>query len=151
MHWGVSVAALVIAVIYIWYANGNYMSLQYTQYHDLAYFETLVTQLKSAEGYEDGLPLAVVGNEFVDSSHTTGSLMGAEFNLPGKNESNINAYSRWQIVIKYLGYNPQFLWRNEVKEIEKMPEVKAMPSYPADGSIQVIEDVLVLKLSEPTE
>lgn len=150
MHWGVSAAACVIALIYVWYANGNYMSLQYTQYHDLAYFETLVTQIKSVEGYEDGLPLAVIGTEFEDSAHTAGSLIGAEFDLPGKNESNINAYSRWHIAIKYLGYNPQFLWSSEIKEVETWQEVQDMPVYPADGSIQVINDVIVLKLSEST-
>lgn len=151
MHWGVSLAACVIALVYVWNANGNYMSLQYTQWHDIAYFETLVTQIKSTEGYEDGLPLAVIGDEFRDSAHTTGSLIGAEFDLPGKMESNINAYSRWQILIKYVGYNPDFLWSSEVAEVETWEEVQEMPVYPADGSIQIINDVIVLKLAETQE
>lgn len=151
MHWGVSLAAGIVALVYVWYANGNYMVLQYTQWHDIAYFETLATQIKSADGYEDGLPLAVIGDEFQDSAHTTGGLMDAEFDLPGKLSSNINAYSRWQILIKYVGFNPEFLWSAEVAEVETWEEVQEMPVYPADGSIQIINDVIVLKLAETQE
>lgn len=150
MHWVVSLSAILIAVIYIWNANGNYLSLWYTQQHDIAYFQTMLTQIRSAEGYRDGLPFAIIGRnaEIKDSAHTTGSLIGAEFNLPGKLESNINGYSRWHILIQYLGYNPTFLFDDKTSEIAKWEEVQAMPCYPADGSIQIINDVVVLKLSD---
>ena len=150
MHWVVSLSAILIAVIYIWNANGNYLSLWYTQQHDIAYFQTMMTQIRSAEGYRDGLPFAIIGRnaEIKDSAHTTGSLIGAEFNLPGKLESNINGYSRWHILIQYLGYNPTFLFDDKTSEIAKWEEVQAMPCYPADGSIQIINDVVVLKLSD---
>lgn len=147
MQWGVTAAALVIAVVYIWYANGNYMAMQFTQYHDLSYFQTMVTQIKSQEGYRNGLPLAVIGRYIDDNANRSGSLIGAEFDLPGKNETNVNTYSRWQILIKYLGYNPQFLWANETAEFEKLLEVQEMPCYPEDGSIKIVDDVIVLKLS----
>ena len=150
MHWVVSLSAILIAVIYIWNANGNYLSLWYTQQHDIAYFQTMLTQIRSAQGYRDGLPFAIIGRnaEIKDSAHTTGSLIGAEFNLPGKLESNINGYSRWHILIQYLGYNPTFLFDDKTSEIAKWEEVQAMPCYPADGSIQIINDVVVLKLSD---
>lgn len=153
MHWAVSLSAIVIMIVYIWNANGNYLSLWYTQQHDIAYFQTMLTQIRSAEGYRDGLPFAIVGRnaEIQDSAHTTGSLIGAEFNLPGKMESNINGYSRWHILIKYLGYNPTFLFDAETNEIAKWEEVKEMPCYPADGSIQIINDVIVLKLSDEVQ
>lgn len=38
-------------LIYICFANGNYQAPQYTTYHDLAYFETLTTQVKSLGGF----------------------------------------------------------------------------------------------------
>lgn len=150
MHWGVSVAALAITVIYIWNANGNYMSLWYTQQHDVAYFQTIVTQIRSAEGYRDGLPLAIIGREaeIVDTAHSAGSLVGAEFDLPGKSETNINGYARWMIFMQYLGYNPTFLFDAETSEIATWEEVQAMPCYPTEGSIQIVDDVIVLKLSD---
>lgn len=153
MHWAVSLAAIVIAVIYIWNANGNYLSLWYTQEHDIAYFQTMLTQIRSAEGYRDGLPLAIIGRqaEIEDSAHTTGSLIGAEFNVPGKNESNINGYSRWHILIQYLGYNPTFLFDDKTSEIAQWEEVQAMPCYPTEGSIQIVDDVIVLKLSDDVQ
>lgn len=150
MHWCISIAAIVITVVYIWNANGNYMSLWYTQQHDIAYFQTMLTQIRSAEGYRSGLPLAVIGREaeIEDSEHTTGSLMGAEFDIPGKSESNINGYSRWHILIQYLGYNPEFLFDDKTSEIAKWDEVRAMPCYPEDGAIKIVDDIIVLKLSD---
>lgn len=151
MHWGVSLAAIAITIIYIWNANGNYMLMQYTQYHDMAYFETMVTQIKSTEGYRDDLPLAVIGDTIEDETNKTGGMYAAEFDLPGKMESNVNAYSRWHIMTQYLGFYPTFLFDDVTSEIALLPEVQAMPCYPDDGSIQIIDDVIVVKLSETTQ
>jgi hypothetical protein len=32
-------------------------------------------------------------------------------------------------------------------DLEALPEVQAMPAYPADGSIQIVRDVIVVKMS----
>ena len=151
MHWGISVSAIAITIVYLWYANGNYQTMWYTQQHDMAYFQTMVTQIKSAEGYRDGLPFAVIGERFEDSSHMSGSMYEAEFSMGGRMESNINSYSRWHIMIQYLGYNPQFLFAAETDEIAKWPEVQEMAEYPENGSIRIINDVIVIKLSEREE
>lgn len=110
----------------------------------------MVTQIRSVEGYRTGLPLAIIGRqtEIEDSEHTMESLMGKKFNVPGKSESNINGYSRWHILIQYLGYNPEFLFDDKTSEIAKWDEVRAMPCYPEDGSIKIVDDIIVLKLSD---
>ncbi len=148
MHWGVSVCAIAITIVYIWYANGNYQTMWYTQKYDMAYFQTMVTQIKSAEGYRDGLPLAVIGDRLADESHMRNSMYEAEFSMGGRMESNVNSYARWHIMIQYLGYNPQFLFAAETEEIAKWPEVQEMAEYPENGSIRIVNDVIVIKLSE---
>ena len=37
---------------------------------------------------------------------------------------------------------------NHDTEVSDMPEVKEMPVYPNDGSIQIIDDMLVVKMGE---
>ena len=38
------------------------------------------------------------------------------------------------------------LWFDDLN-LESLPEVQAMPAYPADGSIRIIRDVIVVKMS----
>lgn len=147
-QWIAAFTSLVMILVYIWYGNGCYMSLEYTKYHDMAYFQTMVTQIKSLEGYNDELPLAMVGNEIHDATNTMGSLVGGTFGLGGKSDTNISAYSRNQIITKYLGFAPRFCGYEEIVELMKNEKIQEMPSYPDDGSIQIVDGVIVVKIME---
>ena len=147
-QWVAALTSLIMIVVYIWYGNGCYMSLEYTKYHDMSYFQTMVTQIKSVEGYNDDLPLALVGNEITDATNNMGSLVGGTFGLGGKSDSNISAYSRNQIITKYLGFAPRFCGYEEIVALMDNKEVQQMPSYPDDGSIKIVDGVIVVKLIE---
>lgn len=138
-----------IIMSYIWFANGNYQALQYTNYHDIFYYSTMVTQIKSLDGYRDDIPIVMLGDEIVDLSNNAGSLMINDFNIKGKAESNINAWSFFEIIRGYIGFTQDFLWddytQNMLKENKQVVE---MPSYPQSGSIKMINDIIVVKLSD---
>lgn len=147
-QWCAALLSVVMLAMYIWYANGCYLSLEYTKYHDMAYFETMVTQIKSAEGYQDDMAVALIGTTITDETDNMGSLMSPTFAMYGKSETNINAYSRTYIITKLLGFAPKFCGYEEITELIKQDEVKQMPCYPDDGSVKVINDVVVVKLEE---
>ena len=146
--WVAEMICFVMLATYIWYGNGCYMSLEYTKNHDMAYFQTMVTQIKSLEGYNDELSLALVGNEINDATNNMGSLVGGTFGLGGKTETNINAYSRNYIITKFLGFAPRFCEYGEIKSIMETEEFQAMPCYPDDGSIKIVDGVIVVKCME---
>ena len=77
-----------------------------------------------------------------------GSLVGGTFGLGGKSETNISAYSRNQIITKYLGFAPRFCSYEEIVALMENEEVQAMPSYPDDGSIKIVDGVIVVKIME---
>jgi uncharacterized membrane protein len=147
-QWMAVLTSILMIAIYVWYGNGCYMALEYTKYHDLSYFQTMVTQIKSIEGYQDELPVAMIGNTITDETNNMGSMVTATFGLDGKIDSNINAYSRDFIMTKYLGFAPRFCGYEEIKELMENEEVQAMPCYPDSGSIQIVDGVIVVKLSE---
>lgn len=147
MQWLAMVLSTLILFVYVWYGNGCYMSLEYTKSHDLAYFETMVTQIKSLEGYKDDMPVVFVGNEIEDSTNRVGSLLQNVFPMDGKLESNVNAYSRVHIITKYLGFTPEIVGDDSMLEWMKRREVKEMNSYPNDGSIRIIDGTIIVKLS----
>lgn len=147
MQWLATILSAVILFVYVWYGNGCYMSMEYTKSHDLAYFETMVTQIKSLEGYKDDMPVVFIGNEIEDATNQLGSLLQDAFSMDGKLESNVNAYSRIHIITKYLGFAPKIGSDEEALEWMERKEVKAMSCYPDDGSIQIIDGTIIVKLS----
>ncbi len=148
----ISCAAVgVCIIIYFWYANANYQGLQYTHYHDMAYFQTLMTQIKSLDGYDQDMPVAILG-EFDDSTNKAGSLMEYHFNIGGKWETNINYKNRVMIWFCYLGFTPDVIEEKErLQVISDKPAVREMPLYPDAGSVAIVDDVVVIKASDSIE
>lgn len=148
MQWAAVGIAGFILFVYIWYGNGCYMAMEYTKYHDMAYFETMVTQIKSLEGYRDDMPVVMVGMEIEDQTNEVGSLLEDVFGMEGKSETNVNAYARNHIIAKYIGFVPEFGGYEDILSWMERGEVKAMNSYPDDGSIAIIDDTVIIKLSD---
>ena len=148
VQWVTALLTISMVLLYVWYGNGCYMALEYTKYHDLAYYQTMVTQIKSLEGYTDEMPVAIIGNEISDATNNMGSMVGGTFGLDGRTESNINAYSRNSIITKYLGFAPRFCSYEEIVELMKEEVVREMPCYPDEGAIQIVDGVVVIKLTE---
>ncbi|MCR5234630.1 MAG: glucosyltransferase domain-containing protein [Lachnospiraceae bacterium] len=145
------ISVCVCIVIYFWFANANYQGLQYTHYHDMAYFQTLMTQIKSLDGYNGDMPVAILG-EFEDSTNNAGSLMGYHFNIGGKWETNINYKNRVMIWFCYLGFTPEVIEdRDRLQVIFDKPAVREMPLYPEAGSIAIVDDVVVIKAGDSIE
>ncbi len=148
MNWVASLTMAAIIITYIWYANGNYMALEYTKYHDMAYCQTLITQIKSVEGYTEDMPVVIVGQQVSDSTNSLGSLVGDTFIVGGRSESNLGYNSLIYITAKYLGFSPEYAGYEETQEWMARDEVRDMPSYPDEGSIQVIDGTIIVKLSD---
>ena len=51
----------------------------------------------------------------------------------------------------YLGYPVECVSVEEVIALEKDPRVMEMPPFPAQGSVRMVDDVMVVKLAEPVE
>ena len=142
------ISVFINILVYIWFANGNYQALQYTTYHDLAYFETLATQVKSLDGYTPDLKVALVGDRFDDPTFKAGSLMGEYFDISGKSDTNVDYFNNIYLWKSYLGFTPEIIEFRDSGYLSEMDEVKAMPCYPEDGSIAIVGDTVVIKASE---
>lgn len=143
---GITVTCSIM--IYIWFANGNYQALQYTTYHDLAYFETLATQVKSLDGYRSDMKVALVGKGFKDPTFSAGGLMDEYFDINGKWSTNVNYFNNIYLWTSYLGYTPEIIELADSGELSEIPEVKEMPCYPDSGSIAIVDDIVIIKTSE---
>lgn len=141
-QWIVTVTVMVMVLNYAWQANGNYMSSYYTTQQTVAYFETLITRIKSVEGYSDQYPVAFIGEDYEDESFSN-NWRTTPFWYGGHTLTLLNNYSRDWFLRNYLGYT----YTPVSDEIQKTLEEQTvdMPSYPDDGSIKVIDGVVVVK------
>ena len=141
-EWIATISLIVIISNYIWQSNGNYMSSYYTQEQTISYFQTLVTRIKSVNGYSEKLPVVFIGDYYEDESFKN-LWSETPFWYGGISDGLINRYSADYFMKNYLGYNYKTISEENKKKIEE--KTKNMPEYPKDGSIQIIDNVIVVK------
>lgn len=143
LHWcGTLIVALIIFV-QCQYNNVQYlaMTMQYEQAY--SYMTTLVTRIKSVQGYDDSLKVAFIGGGIEDSTFYCNDEF-EDYNMGGRSQTLINLYSQKDFLKRYLGYNQTVV--EEQGGMDDLLEVRQMPSYPDDGSIKIIDNTVVVKL-----
>ncbi|MBP3721367.1 MAG: glucosyltransferase domain-containing protein [Clostridia bacterium] len=136
----------VMSVMYVRYDNQCYLKDALHQQEAISFFTTLVTQIKSLPGYRPDMVVFFANAEDPEGDPTV-------YNIDELDFIRINPY--WHDTMEYLhcptrntfikvwcGADLPWGWDPSV---ETMPEVQAMPSYPADGSVQIINGAVVVK------
>ncbi len=143
---GAALVLTVVSVMYARYDNQCYLKDALHQQEAISYFTTLITQIKSLPGYRTDMTVY-----FANAEDPEGDL--SVYNIDELDFIRIVPY--WHDTMEYLhcptrtdfirvwcGYEMPWGWNPEV---ETWPEVLEMPSYPEDGSVQVIRDAVVVK------
>ncbi len=133
----------VLNLMYCQYDNQCYLKAELTQQQAISYFTTLVTRIKSAEGYRDEYPVYVVGDWEDDLSIREIEELAHVNEYPYFNlHSYISGY-HWKKYMQYwCGYAPR--WKKGEK-VRELPEVIDMDIYPDDGSILVLDGKVIIK------
>lgn len=143
--YGIGISLMLFSgIFYSRYANVCYLNAELMTNQMTSYYTTLITRIQSMEGYKDEMPVAFInGGKKQDLNWP----VGEEFK-----EIAIEAY-RWDTTINdnswnsfmkyYCGYEPVIV--EDTNSYERMQEVADMPVYPDDGSIAIIDDVIIVK------
>ena len=114
--------------------------------------ENIIYQL-SEEGYlNTSRPIALVGrpanNDFFAQS--TAYQMANEYAKFGCWSTNArnNRVSWTGVIYNYLGINLNLCGDSEYQELVSLEQIADMPEFPLEGSICVIRDVVVVKVSD---
>jgi hypothetical protein len=129
-------------------SNQAYFKLHLMYEQGYAYSVSLIDRIQSLDGYEQGKTVALVGNP------TTGARP-----VPPTKEldnmtgimSDIPAMDSFQAYLKYyLGYNQKTEKMGEADLAERgmLNRVRSMPTYPNNGSVQIIDNLIIVKFSE---
>lgn len=140
-------ALLVCLVMFVRLDNALYLKAEFEQTRTIQYYTAMVAQIKSADGYEDDLPVALVGlGNNQDSTVQNIEQLDAIRVIPYYGEKTlVNNYRVTTFISRWCGFSPQYA---DPEPFATLPEVSQMPCYPDDGSIQVIDGTVVVKISE---
>ena len=140
------VALLLLIGIYSYYDNVNYTAMYYSTEQMENYMNSVVTQVKMTEGFDTSKKWVFVGK--VNDPLLYNKWQEAP--LYGGNEPYLQTtYSRDCWIGYYDGYAVPLIVGDEANAIAEQDEVKAMPCYPNYGSVKVIDDMVIVKFSEP--
>ena len=136
---------LVMVIMLIRFDNICYLKAEYLKSQAISYDTTLISRITSIRGYTPDLPVVYV-NQF-NKRESVISDVNPWFEkitlIPYDTRSLINDY-QWRLYMRmWCGYMPAT--REEEKEFKDLEEVKAMPAYPSDGSIQIVNGHLIVK------
>ena len=142
-------ASLLLAVegvMYIRFDNQCYLKDTFRQQQAFSYYTTLITQIKSLEGFDPEMELCVL-NAWYTKDPTIYSLEELDFihlNTYEGGSGDFMHMTREYFLQNWLGFKVRWYGGTE---LYSNPEVQAMPAYPAEGSIRIIDGVVVVKLS----
>ena len=133
-------------VINIYTANTSYLAMHLRYENAYSFYSSLTAQIRQMPEFQEGTRLAVVGNwqspEFyTDQMEFTEYLVGVKGFLPSD-------YSANSFMEYYIGFPAEFVSTEEAEALRQTEAYQNMNIYPYYGSIAVIDDVIVVKLSE---
>ncbi len=145
---GVSITLSVLAICYSYQVNVNYTALYYANRQVENYLTSMITQVRMADGFTPEMGWAFIGeiedpllNCYWKYEMTYG---GIEFT-----EWMLNRYSWSEWIHNYYGYEIPIVSDEKLNVLTRSETVRGMPCWPANGSIQVIGDTVVIKCQEP--
>lgn len=147
----IMISSLLLTWQYAILANNVYTTMDLAKLEASSYYTTMVTQIKSLDHYSTELPLCLLGTNSEDetlydlSAYYKGDVRGKM-----TCHRYINMYSRHYFLSVFLGYDPQVIdWEDFIPAVDQQTclTLQEMPCYPDAGSIAIINDTVIVKLS----
>ena len=139
-----SVILAAVCMMYARFANQCYFKDTLQQQEAMSYYTAVITQIKSQKGYRPDMEVCFVNDwsELDPTIYNPGELDFIHLNLYSHNTTEYIHIAKEFFMRKWCGFEPNWYWGEDPAG---WPEVQNMPEYPADGSIQIINDVLIVK------
>ncbi len=135
---------------YAYYTNTNYTALYYANRQIENYVNSITVQVRMTEGFDTEKKWAFLG-EIEDPLLNCLWEEETTYGGNGFTEYLLNQYSQGNWFRMYVGYKLPMVSAEAAAALHESDAVKAMPCWPNQGSIQVIDDTVVVKFQEIQE
>lgn len=136
-------SATIISNTY--FANEAYLQLHLQYENTYAFYTSLLSDIRAQPEFDEDTKLAVMGRwHYPDYFFRK---FDFTYHLFGHLNSSPAEYSMDRFLEYYIGFSIPFAEPWDKEEIQNTQEYQQMPVYPYYGSIQMFDDILVVKLS----
>ena len=147
-RWSKCIIGWVLAILigcYGYQTNVGYTTLFFTNRQVENYLSTMIVQIRMTEGFQADQEWVFLG-EFNDP--LLGTHWRYEINVGGADDTSwmLNRYSWHEWIHHYYGYRIPLASKETAIQVATLPQVESMPTWPNYGSIQVIDNRVVIKL-----
>lgn len=144
---GLGTLLAVLALSYGYMDNVNHTANYYFNRQVENYVSSIVTQIRMTEGFTPEKKWAMIGK-------IQDPLLGSPWEYEARYggifypERTMNDEGRDNWFWNYVGYLPPTLDTESAMALAQTETVRQMPCWPSQGSIQVIEDIVVIKFGD---
>lgn len=153
----VTICSLLIAWNYIWQDNASYISIQTMQNQAVNTANRLVTHIEELDEYTPDMPVLLLGglenNQYLSRDNTSieaEKVFDRSWGFISEKSTiwwgNLDSWNK--MFYEYVGANLNLVSEWESSEILKSNEFKSMKYYPEKDGIKVIDNTVVVKLSD---
>lgn len=131
-------------IYYMSYGNRCYMDAALTQQKTISWMNQLIAQIKGTVGYHDDMKIMIFDEPVEDISFSADT----EYNVAITHYGNFdirNSYNWTKFMRKWCGFEMQSVTAEERAVLMQRPEILKMPSYPKDGSIKIVDDIIIIR------
>ncbi len=153
----IAICSIIIIWIYVWQDNASYIAIKSMQNQAESVATRMVTKIESLDKYNKDMGVLLLGdfinNPYFNRQNTeieTKKLYDRTWGFITKDPTvwRQNQDSWRKLLYEYLGINMNLVSEWEKAEIFETQEYRNMECYPEVDSIKVINNVVVVKLSE---
>lgn len=152
----VVLCSLIIAWNYTWQDNASYISIKTMQNQAEATANRLVMQVEQISGYTPETPVLITGglekNSYFDRKNISienKKIFDRSWGFISSNPTVwLGNQESWKkLIYEYIGANLNIVNQSDYPEIIESEEYKNMKKYPEEGSIKIIDNIIVIKIS----
>lgn len=153
----VAFCSILIIWIYIFQDQASYLALQTQQNQMNSVVSRVMTQIESLDGFTADTPVFFFGNihsnsyfghssSNLDKRFITSKSWGFVSALPSVWPDSKDSWNNF--LYEYTGTNLRIVTMGDCADIMKLDEFKDMPLFPENGSVKMIDGVVVVKFSD---
>lgn len=146
--WLISITTVICIFCYTITANRVYFKADITNKQATAYSIELTTRIESCDGYQVGMPVVFMGTP--GDSIFNADFYGPMGGFPGTPDNLPATYSYSEYLRNITGATFSYIdiTNEHYDTLSENPTFQNMPTYPNEGSIQIIDGWVVVKFEE---
>lgn len=143
----ISVALIFwIGIVSARYANVCYLKAEVMQAEAINYYDSLIDRIQGTEGYTKETPVLYLGDRSKNDEDFSGEKLFEPIYLPPYHRNSIINDYAWEETMKlWCGFDPV---KADQGDLISKDVIKEMPTYPDDGSVKMVDNMLVVKFAD---